>query len=174
MFNHKRAIFLFCLAVAGLLAWKLVSQELVKSDLRNRLNRVRRLIQNYREAFNEFGVLKTEGIDFWDLKTNQYLWGNSFSEYTNPKANPKAEEFRNRQQFNLQKASCTAEVFFREIYFNPITNHFDWLAEDASGTLYSPNMPDSILIASPPIRVVNIRCPLTASDPPFFEDFTKW
>ena len=80
--------------------------------------------------------------------------------------------------WDVESRSCfvppSSERVATEPWFNPVSGQYDWLAEDASGTLYSPKMPDSVLMASPPIRVVNIRCPLTASEPPFFEDFTKW
>jgi len=59
-------------------------------------------------------------------------------------------------------------------YLNPITGKFDWFAEGEDGKLYSSDLPDDLLVASPPIRVKNIRCPFTASTPPYFEDLTKW
>lgn len=98
----------------------------------------------------------------------------SFRDFLDPSSGADAEHFRNRVRFHLRGKPVAYFQYFEEKFFNPITGKFDWLAEDASGTFYSPNMPNSALMASPPIRVVNIRCPLTASDPPFFEDFTKW
>jgi len=104
----------------------------------------RKLIGSYRKKMGEFPILRDQNSNFWDAD-----W--------------------------LSCVILPSEDGLASFpWNNPISGKFDWLAEDASGTLYSATMPDSILFASPPIRVVNIRCPLTASDPPYFEDFTKW
>lgn len=139
------------------------------------LNRMH--IRQFYKIYHEYPILKSKNLEFWDYRTNQYVWLRTFDGIANLATNPVGVEQReNTWQFwNEKQGKMTPpnEEKIRE-FFNPLTGKFDWLAEDASGTLYSPDMPDSVLIASPPIRVVNIRCPLTASDPPFYEDFTKW
>lgn len=134
-------------------------------------------IQNYYDTFGEYPILKDEEIYLWDMNRNQYIWRNQFHGLKNIATNPEAIRIRENAwkmlDPNTRKLRGPIEGDL-QLNLNPITGKFDWLAEDSKGVLYSPDMPDSILIASPPIRVVNIRCPLTASDPPYYEDFTKW
>ena len=166
----------FPLGIVALVLFVFAVYISAKKDPRNELLYVlenfRGKIFVYHQLNRRFAVLKSAEFDFWDLKKNQYIWETTFAGGPNT---PEADRYRNNSRFTLNGSRpVSADEFFRKNFFNPITGKFDWLAEDASGTLYSPTMPDSILIASPPIRVVNIRCPLTASDPPYFEDFTKW
>jgi hypothetical protein len=137
----------------------------------------RRHIKLFSQIFGEYPVLKSENINFWNYRTNQYIWLRTFEGIPNVATNPIAinQKEGSWKAWNEKQGKMTPpnEEKIKE-FFNPLTGKFDWLAEDASGNLYSRDMPDSVLMASPPIRVVNIRCPLTASDPPFYEDFTKW
>ena len=139
-------VLFLCLLLIGIAGkWYLNWRSKGRIQLALSLNRAG--IDIYRRHFGEYPILKGEGIDFWDFEKNPC--------------------------FSLSPTMTEGKPA-PEALNNPISKTFDWLAEDASGNLYSLNMPDSILMASPPIRVVNLRCPLTASDPPFFEDFTKW
>jgi len=163
----------------GLILWGLLlhhnyKKDLVRSRLKANLQKFRQNIQMYRENQGDYAVLRDSTIDFWTIENNQYLWLHSFKNGSKPLPKLACEEFRKEAKFYLEGKRVTYKEYFLRDFFNPITGKFDWLAEDASGTLYSPNMPDSVLVASPPIRVMNIRCPLTASDPPYFTDFTKW
>jgi len=139
-----------------------------------RVNKLR--INDYHHSFGEYPVLKDGMVDFWDLNKNQYVWRNKFQGLTNLATNPKAIEIRR----NAWKVPLAEPGKYREPndtdlekYLNPISGKFDWLAVGEDGQVYSPKMSDTVLIASPPIRIKDIRCPLTASEPPFFEDLTR-
>lgn len=135
-------------------------------------------LEIYKNKFNEYPILSDGEIFFWDMARNQYVWHCQFKDLKNIATNPLALEEKKSAMgkvFDIEQGVVINESEkTRKLLLNPFSGQFDWLAEDASGTLYSPDMPDSVLNASPPIRVVNIRCPLTVSDPPYYEDFTKW
>jgi len=134
-------------------------------------------IRYFFKRFKEYPVLETENIHFWDVKCNQYIWLRTFDGIANVATNPIAEEMREtswgKWDENTRKMLPSSEERARD-FLNPFSGKFDWLAEGADGKLYSTNMARENLLASPPVRVVNIRCPLTASEPPFFEDYSKW
>jgi len=156
-----------------------------KALVRNRallplfLSRNRKWLQDYFTRYKSFPILKNARFNFWDFRTSQFLWMDDFHTLIDVPAGPEGKISKVEPSWKItdpetKGLKTPGEKEFLFLLGNPISGKFDWLAEDASGTLYSPNMPDSVLIASPPIRVVNIRCPVTASDPPYFEDFTKW
>lgn len=149
----------------------------LKKRLAKALSINRSSISGFRARFHAYPVLKNQEFNFWDIRTNQAIWMESFENITNVASSPEAEKLRigwqkyeteSRQYRPLNKQEMISALY------NPFTNQYDWIVEGYDGKLYSPDMPDSVLIASPPIRVANIRCPLTASDPPYYEDFTKW
>lgn len=181
MLNSKKVAISLVLLVVVVFSFYFASnfrqKYVLTQELHHNMLVLRSNIKIYVERYSEYPVLKNDQIDFWDVQTNQLVWLNSFEGLANIATNPVANLIKQNvwkvydKDLSTMRAPNEKDL---ESYSNPITGKFDWLAEDASGTLYSPDMPDSVLIASPPIRVVNIRCPLTASDPPFYEDFTKW
>lgn len=137
----------------------------------------REAIDVYYREFHEYPILEDGNIHFWDIRCNQYIWHCQFKGLTNIATNPIAEEERRSAVRNVWIADKNKVVEeneeTRKYLLNPYSKSFDWLAEDADGNLYSPEMPREALLASPPIRIVNIRSPQNASDPPFYEDFTN-
>jgi hypothetical protein len=176
----KLPLFLLFVGVTSFLLFVFFRKGKVDARLEEvklRLWHQRIQIREYFRAFKEYPFLKNGEIDFWNVKTNQYIWRNTFWGVKNVASGPMGDEIRK----NAWKILDSSSGKFRgpneedlEKFLNPISGKFDWLAVGEDGKLYSPEMADSIKIASPPIRVKDIRCPLTASDPPFFEDFTKW
>jgi hypothetical protein len=137
-----------------------------------RVNKVQ--LEEYHSVFREYPVLRDGNIDFWDMKKSQSIWRNQFTGLSNLATNPRAIEIREnawKTQLPDGKTRGPTESDHKK-YLNPITGKFDWLAVGEDGKVYSLKMPNSVLIASPPIRVKDIRCPLTASDSPFYEDLT--
>ncbi|HNX77293.1 MAG TPA: hypothetical protein PLM07_11235 [Candidatus Rifleibacterium sp.] len=90
--------------------------------------------------------MKNAEFNFWDITKNELI-----------------------QTYPLLKPNGLSYV---EGELNPLTGQFDWLVLGTDGKIYSKDMPDSVLIASPPIRYKDILCHLTATSPPLYIDLS--
>jgi hypothetical protein len=126
-------------------AWKAYYHFCEVGKVKLTLLRYRDRIEMFKARRNEYPILKNSEFNFWDMSKNELI-----------------------QAYPLLKLG----VPHRQGELNPLTGKLDWLVLGTDGKIYSKDMPDSVLIASPAIRFKNVLCSLTATSPPLFIDLS--